>query len=336
MIVVMKPNASDQSIGAVTRFIEENGLHVHISKGDQVTIIGVIGDKTRLSTDNLTIFDGVDRILPVTESYKLSNIKFHPDPSVIKVGNAYFGPGHLTVIAGPCAVESNDQLMKIAVAVRKSGANVLRGGAYKPRTSPYSFQGLEEDGLKYMQEAGQATGLATVCEVVSREAIEAAVKYVDMIQIGARNMQNFELLKEVGRLRKPILLKRGLANTLKELLMSPEYIMAGGNENVILCERGIRTFETATRNTLDLASIPLLKTMTHLPIIVDPSHATGIAGLVKPMAMAATAAGADGLMIEVHNNPPAALCDGAQSLTPAAFKDVMDVVNQIRPLAYRG
>ena len=328
MIVVMKPNASDQSIGAVTRFIEENGLHVHISKGDQVTIIGVIGDKTRLSTDNLTIFDGVDRILPVTESYKLSNIKFHPDPSVIKVGNAYFGPGHLTVIAGPCAVESNDQLMKIAVAVRKSGANVLRGGAYKPRTSPYSFQGLEEDGLKYMQEAGQATGLATVCEVVSREAIEAAVKYVDMIQIGARNMQNFELLKELGKCKKPILLKRGLACTIEEFLMSAEYLMNSGNEEVILCERGIRTYETFTRNTLDISAVPILKHLSHLPVIVDPSHATGITWLVEPLSKAAIAAGADGLMIEVHNNPKKALSDGAQSITPQMFDGIMTILKR--------
>ena len=330
MIVVMKPNASDQSIGAVTRYIEENGLHVHISKGDQVTIIGVVGDKTRLSTNNLTIFDGVDRILPVTESYKLSNIKFHPDPTVVKVGNASFGPGLLTVIAGPCAVESNDQLMKIAVAVRKSGANVLRGGAYKPRTSPYSFQGLEEDGLKYMQEAGQATGLATVCEVVSQEAIEAAVKYVDMIQIGARNMQNFILLKEAGQSGLPVLLKRGLCATIDEWLNAAEYIMDAGNPNVVLCERGIRTYETATRNTLELSAIPVLRSKTHLPVIVDPSHATGAYAYVPPMAKAAVASGADGLIIEVHNDPARALSDGPQSLTFERFDILM---KELKPFA---
>ena len=243
----------------------------------------------------------------MTETYKLANRKFHPDPTTVKAGPASIGPDNMTIMAGPCAVETEDQLMLIAKAVKASGATILRGGAYKPRTSPYSFQGLEEEGLRYMQEAGKETGLATICEVVSREAIEAAVKYVDMIQIGARNMQNFELLKELGRLRKPILLKRGLSSTIEELLMSAEYIMAGGNDQVILCERGIRTYETFTRNTLDISAVPILKKLSHLPVVVDPSHASGIAWLVEPLAMAAVAAGADGLIIEVHNDPSHAL-----------------------------
>ena len=245
------------------------------------------------------------------------------------------GGGNFQVIAGPCSVESEEQICLVAEEVKKAGAGLCRGGAFKPRTSPYSFQGMRGDGIRLLLEARQKTGLPIVTEVMDISQLPL-FEDVDVIQVGARNMQNFELLKELGHLNKPILLKRGLANTLQELLMSAEYIMAGGNENIILCERGIRTFETATRNTLDLAAIPLLKTMTHLPIVVDPSHATGIASLVKPMAMAATAAGADGLMIEVHNNPAAALCDGAQSLTPAAFADVMEAVNLIRPAAYKG
>lgn len=330
MIVVMKPQASEQSILNITKYIEENGLSAHLSKGEQVTVIGVVGDKSRLSTENLAVFDGVERILPVTESYKLTNLKFHPEPTIVKVGNAAFGPDTMTVIAGPCAVESNHQLMDIAVAVKKAGASVLRGGAYKPRTSPYSFQGLEEDGLKYMKEAGEATGLATVCEVVSLEAIEAAVKYVDMIQIGARNMQNFTLLKEAGRSGLPVLLKRGLCATIDEWLNAAEYIIDAGNPNVVLCERGIRTYETATRNTLDLSAVPVLRTKTHLPVIVDPSHATGAYAYVPPMAKAAVACGADGLIIEVHNDPAHALSDGPQSLT---FDHFTTLMNELKPFA---
>ncbi|MCM1134001.1 MAG: 3-deoxy-7-phosphoheptulonate synthase [Clostridium sp.] len=314
MIVVMKPQASEQSIHAVTKYIEENGLQPHLSKGEEVTIIGIVGDKSRLSTENLRIFKDVDHIIPVTESYKLANRKFHPEPTTVKVGGTSIGPGNLTVMAGPCAVESNEQLMCIAKAVKESGATILRGGAYKPRTSPYSFQGLEEDGLKYMQEAGKAVGLATICEVVSQEAIEAAVKYVDMLQIGARNMQNFILLKEAGQSGLPVLLKRGLCATIDEWLNAAEYIIAEGNPNVVLCERGIRTYETATRNTLDLSAVPVLRGMTHLPIIVDPSHSTGSYKYVTPMARAAVACDADGLMIEVHNDPAHALSDGPQSL----------------------
>lgn len=324
MIIVMKPQASEQSIHAVTRYIEENGLQVHLSKGEEVTIIGMVGDKSRISTENLAIFKDVDRILPVTESYKLANKKFHPEPTSVKVGNTSIGPGNLTIMAGPCAVETEAQLMTIAEAVKAAGATILRGGAYKPRTSPYSFQGLEEEGLKYMQEAKSATGLSTICEVVSLDAIEAAVKYVDMIQIGARNMQNFILLKEAGQSGLPVLLKRGLAATIDEWLNAAEYIIAEGNPNVVLCERGIRTFETATRNTLDLSAVPVLRTKTHLPIIVDPSHSTGSYKYVAPMAKAAVACDADGLMIEVHNDPAHALSDGPQSLTFEKFSRLTD------------
>lgn len=324
MIIVMKPHASEKSIQAVARYIEENGLQVHLSQGEEVTIIGLVGDKSKLSTETLTIFKDVDRIVPITESYKLANRKFHSEPTTVKVGSTSIGPDNLTIMAGPCAVETNDQLMCIAKAVKTAGATILRGGAYKPRTSPYSFQGLEEEGLKYMQEAGIATGLATICEVVSSDAIEAAVKYVDMIQIGARNMQNFILLKEAGQSGLPVLLKRGLCATIDEWLNAAEYIIAEGNPNVVLCERGIRTFETATRNTLDLSAVPVLRQKTHLPIIVDPSHSTGSYKYVPPMAKAAVACDADGLMIEVHNDPAHALSDGPQSLNFQKFTDLTD------------
>ena len=251
MIVIMKPNAAPQSVEAVLSFIKNHGLQTHLSQGEEVTIIGIVGDKAKLPTENLNSYKDVDRIVPVTESYKLANRKFHPEPTTVKVGNTHIGPDNMTIMAGPCAVETEGQLVEIACAVKKSGATILRGGAYKPRTSPYSFQGLEEEGLRYMQEAGKEFGLATICEVVSQEAIEAAVKYVDMIQIGARNMQNFILLKEAGRSGLPVLLKRGLCATIDEWLNAAEYIIAEGNPNVVLCERGIRTYETATRNTLD-------------------------------------------------------------------------------------
>lgn len=328
MIIVMKPKASQQSIHAVTNYIENSGLQVHLSQGEEVTIIGIVGDKTRISTENLIIFKDVDRIVPVTESYKLSNRKFHPDATKVKVGNTTIGPGSLTIMAGPCAVETKEQLLEIARAVKASGATILRGGAYKPRTSPYSFQGLEEEGLRYMKEAKAQTGLSTICEVVSLEAIEAAVKYVDMIQIGARNMQNFILLKEAGQSGLPVLLKRGLCATIDEWLNAAEYIIAEGNPNVVLCERGIRTFETATRNTLDLSAVPVLRNKTHLPVIVDPSHSTGSYKYVAPMAKAAVACDADGLMIEVHNNPACALSDGPQSLT---FEKFEKLTAELRP-----
>lgn len=328
MIIIMKQHAAESSIAAVTSYIEANGLQVHLSKGEEVTIIGVVGDKSKISSENLMVYKDVDRIVPVTESYKLANKKFHPEPTVVKVGNTQIGPDNLTIMAGPCAVETEKQLMAIAHAVKKSGATILRGGAYKPRTSPYSFQGLAEEGLRYMQNAKAETGLSTICEVVSLEAIEAAVKYVDMIQIGARNMQNFILLKEAGRSGLPVLLKRGLCATIDEWLNAAEYIIAEGNPNVVLCERGIRTYETATRNTLDLSAVPVLKERTHLPVIVDPSHSTGAYKYVSPMAKAGVACGADGLMIEVHNDPAHALSDGPQSLT---FEKFDTLTKELKP-----
>ena len=322
MIIIMKPGASKEAIKNVEEMILSRGLQVHLSTGDQVTIVGVVGDKTKLSDSNIEIAEGVDKVVAVTESYKLSNRKFHPEDSTIPVGNTSIGPDTLTIMAGPCAIENKDQLMETAFAVKKAGATFLRGGAYKPRTSPYSFQGLEIDGLKYMQEAREATGLRVICEVTSEHAIEAAVKYVDMLQIGARNMQNFELLKEAGKSGLPVLLKRGLSATIDEWLNAAEYIMSEGNEQVVLCERGIRTFETATRNTLDLSAVPVLRQKTHLPVIVDPSHATGVRAYVEPLAKAAVACGADGLMIEVHPCPERALSDGPQSLTFDAFEQL--------------
>ncbi len=335
MIIVMKPQASQKNIDTVVSLIKNKGLEAHLSAGREVTIIGVIGDKTKLYNDNLEIFEGVDKIVPLTESYKLSNKKFHPEPTSVKVGNTMIGPDNLTIMAGPCAVENEDQLMLIAKEVKKAGATIVRGGAYKPRTSPYAFQGLAEEGLKYMHEAGKETGLATICEVVSLDAVNAAVKYVDMLQIGARNMQNFILLKEVGRTGLPVLLKRGLAATIDEWLNAAEYIIAEGNPNVVLCERGIRTFETATRNTLDISAVPVLKSKTHLPVIVDPSHATGVRAYVEPLARAAVAVGADGLMIEVHNDPSKALSDGPQSLTFPQFDELCQSIKPFCQLMNR-
>ena len=335
MIIVMKPGAASQSIDAVVSFVKNSGLQTHLSQGEEVTIIGIVGDKSKLPTDNLVSFKDVDRVMAVTESYKLANKKFHPEATIVKAGNTIIGSDTMTIMAGPCAVESEEQLMLIAQAVKKAGATFLRGGAYKPRTSPYSFQGLETEGLRYMQQAAKETGLATICEVVSQEAIESAVKYVDMIQIGARNMQNFILLKEAGRSGLPVLLKRGLCATIDEWLNAAEYIIAEGNPNVVLCERGIRTFETATRNTLDLSAVPVLKEKTHLPIIVDPSHSTGAYKYVSPMAKAAVAAGTDGLMIEVHDNPSCALSDGPQSLTFEKFHKLMDELAPFCELAGR-
>lgn len=330
MIIIMKPGASMEAVSKITTLVESKGLQVHLSRGDEVTIIGVVGDKTKLNGANLEISDGVDKIVAVTESYKLSNKKFHPEDSVVPAGNTTIGPGTLTIMAGPCAIESREQLIETAYAVKKAGATFLRGGAYKPRTSPYSFQGLEEEGLKYMKEAREATGLNVICEVTSQRAIEAAAKYVDMLQIGARNMQNFELLKEAGKSGVPILLKRGLSATIDEWLNAAEYIMSEGNSGVVLCERGIRTFETATRNTLDISAVPVLRSKTHLPVIVDPSHATGVRAYVAPLAKASVAVGADGLMIEVHPNPARALSDGPQSLT---FKAFAELTEALRPYA---
>lgn len=330
MIIVMKPRAKNESIERIKNLIESKGLDAHISAGREVTIIGVVGDKSRLGDQNLEIYEDVDKIVAVTESYKLANRKFHPEPSRVKVGNVVIGGTDLVIMSGPCAVESREQLIQTAHAIKKAGAQILRGGAYKPRTSPYAFQGLEEEGLQYMKEAREATGLPVICEVTSLNAIEAAVKYVDMLQIGARNMQNFYLLKEAGKSGLPVLLKRGLSATIDEWLNASEYIIAEGNSNVVLCERGIRTFETATRNTLDISAVPVIKEKSHLPIIVDPSHATGVRAYVKPLAMSAVAAGADGLMIETHPNPSCALSDGPQSLT---FEQFEDLTRDLRPLA---
>lgn len=331
MIIVMKPNAKLESIQRIKGLIEKNGLCAHISDGHEVTIIGVVGDKAKLIDQNLEIYDDVDKIVPVTETYKLANKKFHPEPSKVKVGNVTIGSDTLVIMSGPCAVESKQQLLDTAHAIKKAGAHILRGGAYKPRTSPYAFQGLEEEGLAYMREAREETGLPVVCEVTSLDAIEVAVKYVDMLQIGARNMQNFYLLKEAGKTGLPVLLKRGLSATIDEWLNASEYIIAEGNPNVVLCERGIRTFETATRNTLDISAVPVIKSKSHLPIIIDPSHATGVRDYVKPLSLAAVAAGADGLMIETHPDPSRAWSDGPQSLTFEQFealtKDIIPFAN---------
>ena len=335
MIIIMKPGASEENIRNVAGQIEEKGLTVHLSHGTEVTIIGVVGDKSKLQGSNLEIAAGVDKVVAVTESYKLANKKFHPEPSSVSLSNTSVGPENLTVMAGPCAIESSTQLMETAFAVKKAGATVLRGGAFKPRTSPYSFQGLETEGLKYMKEAREATGLSVICEVTSARAIEDAVKYVDLLQIGARNMQNFILLKEAGRSGLPVLLKRGLSATIDEWLNAAEYIIAEGNPNVVLCERGIRTFETTTRNTLDLSAVPVLKEKTHLPVIVDPSHATGVYKYVSPLAKAAVACGADGLMIEVHNDPAHALSDGPQSLTFEKFARLTEELTPYARLAGR-
>lgn len=329
MIIVMKPTATGENINTVIHTLENLGLSTHLSKGEFTTIIGVIGDKAKLGGSNIEMISGVDKLIPVTESYKLANKKFHPAPSIIKIGDLEIGADRFIIMSGPCAVESREQLMETAYAVKRAGAQVLRGGAFKPRTSPYSFQGLEEEGLRYMAQAREETGLKVVCEVTSSSAIALAVKYVDILQIGARNMQNFELLKEAGRSKLPILLKRGIAATIDEWLNAAEYIMSEGNPNVILCERGIRTYETATRNTLDLSAIPVIKSKSHLPIIADPSHATGVRDYVAPLGKAAIACGVDGLMIEVHPNPEAALSDGPQSLNP---DDFYNFCNDIRPI----
>ncbi|HIU95797.1 MAG: 3-deoxy-7-phosphoheptulonate synthase [Anaerovoracaceae bacterium] len=336
MIVVLKDNPDQKQLDNLVSWLKSMGLDIHFSKGETATIMGLIGDTSTVDIDLINSLDIVDTVKRVQEPYKNVNRKFHPEDTVVEItDDVKIGGGNFQVIAGPCSVESEEQVCLVAREVKKAGAGLYRGGAFKPRTSPYAFQGMRDEGIKLLLEAKEQSGMPIVTEVMDISHLPL-FENVDVIQVGARNMQNFELLKELGRIDKPILLKRGLSSTLQELLMSAEYIMAGGNERVILCERGIRTFETATRNTLDLSAVPLLKTMTHLPVIVDPSHATGISGLVKPMAMAATAAGADGLMIEVHNDPSSALCDGAQSLTPEAFADVMRSIEQIRPYAYRG
>ncbi len=330
MIIIINSKTKPEKVNDLVNWIERKGLKTHITEGDYQNIIGVIGDTSRIDEDQVKSFDIVEAVKRVSEPFKQANRKFHPHDTVVEVTpEVKIGHGNFGLIAGPCSVECEEQIIFVAQSVKAAGATMLRGGAFKPRTSPYDFQGLKAEGLKLLLEAKKATGLPIVTEIMSAEHIPL-FEDVDVIQVGARNMQNFELLKELGKLNKPILLKRGLANTIKELLMSAEYIMSSGNENVILCERGIRTYETATRNTLDLSAVPVLHELSHLPVVVDPSHATGVARYVKPMAMAAVASGADGLIIEVHNDPPHALSDGAQSLRPEQFADVSRAISLIR------
>jgi len=334
MVIIVKPEAKEERVQDLVHWIEAQDLRTHISTGEFTTIIGVIGDTSKLDDDLIKGLDIVKGVKRVSEPYKSANRKFHPDDSIIEVGEQKLkvGHGNFAMIAGPCSVESEEQIISVAQSVKAAGATMLRGGAFKPRTSPYDFQGLKADGIELLLEAKRETGLPIVTEIMNANHLPL-FENVDVIQVGARNMQNFELLKELGRTQKPILIKRGLANTIKELLMSAEYIMAGGNENIILCERGVRTFETATRNTLDLSAVPVLHELTHLPVVIDPSHATGVSRYVKTMAMAAAACGADGLIIEVHNDPPRALCDGAQSLRPEEFEVVAAAVRAVREAA---
>ena len=327
MVVVMKPGTAKQDIDALVEKLKKMNLDVGITNGVGCTILGLVGDTTAVDMDKISINPHVERVMRVQEPYKKANRKFHPEDTVVTVGSAKIGGGSFSVIAGPCSVESEAQICEVAEDVKRSGAALLRGGAFKPRTSPYSFQGMGTAGLELLLEAKKKTGLPIVTEIMDPRMAELFEEEVDVVQVGARNMQNFELLKEVGKMSKPILLKRGLSNTYEEWIMSAEYIMAGGNENVILCERGIRTFETYTRNTLDVSAIPAVKQMSHLPVIVDPSHAAGMYWMVEPLAMAAVAAGADGLIIEVHNDPAHAKCDGQQSLTPQKFDALMHKVS---------
>ena len=335
MIVILKPNADKNQVAALENWILERGLVIHRSEGASSTLLGLVGDTSKIDIDLIGALEIVENVKRVQEPYKNANRKFHPEDTVVEIGDVKIGGGNFAIIAGPCSVESEAQICEVAEAVKASGAKMLRGGAFKPRTSPYAFQGMRGEGIELLEKAKAKTALPIVTEIMDISQLPL-FENVDMIQVGARNMQNFELLKALGKINKPILLKRGLASTIEELLMSAEYIMAGGNEQVILCERGIRTFETATtRNTLDLCAIPVLKERSHLPVIIDPSHATGVARLVKPMSIAAAAAGADGLIIEVHNDPEHALCDGKQSLTPEAFSDVVNSVNAVLPFAYK-
>lgn len=334
MIVIFKNNANPEQVKQLCAGFEAQGLKIHNSEGEHTHLIGLIGDTSSVDIDLVRANDFVEDVKRVSEPYKKANRKFHPADTAVDVAGHTIGGGHFSVMAGPCSVESESQIVEVARDVQRSGAGILRGGAFKPRTSPYAFQGMREEGIRLLLEAKEKTGLPIVTEIMDLSHLPL-FENVDVIQVGARNMQNFELLKALGHTDKPILLKRGLSSTIQELLMSAEYIMAGGNERVMLCERGIRTFETATRNTLDLSCIPVLKSLTHLPVIIDPSHATGVAKLVPPMAMAAVAAGADGLIIEVHNDPPHAACDGQQSLTPQAFDELARSVEKLRPFACR-
>ncbi len=330
MIIALKKDIRKEEQEHLISWLESYGVRTHISEGEFQTVIGLVGDTTRIDTDLISGLDIVQSVTRISEPFKKANRKFHPDDTVVRVTDEVaFGGGNFQIIAGPCSVETEEQVETVARAVKESGAGMLRGGAFKPRTSPYDFQGLHGEGIRILLEVKKRTGMPIITEIMDIGHLPL-FEQVDVIQVGARNMQNFELLKELGRIRKPILLKRGLANNIKELLMSAEYIMAGGNEQIILCERGVRTFETYTRNTLDLSAVAVLHELSHLPVVVDPSHATGAARYVKPMAMAAAACGADGLMIEVHNDPRHALCDGPQSLTPEQFDDVAKAVMKIR------
>lgn len=329
MIIVMQPGASATALETVKEKITQAGLQYHLSEGAVRTIVGVIGDKKAIRQLQVEMLDGVEKTVPITESYKLVSREFKEEDSIIDIGGVKVGGGALAIMAGPCAVESEEQLMEAAQAVKSAGAQFLRGGAFKPRTSPYDFQGLAEKGLQMLAEAGRKTGLKIVTEIIDVNAVDLHCAYADVLQVGARNMQNFQLLKAVGRADKPVLLKRGLSATISEWLNAAEYVMSEGNYNVILCERGIRTFETFTRNTLDLSAVAAIKELSHLPVIVDPSHGTGRWKMVQPMARATLAAGADGLMIEVHPNPAAALCDGNQSLTPENFRSLMTELRSI-------
>lgn len=335
MIIVFKPSATVEEKARLKALLESQGYQIHASDGVNASLFGVVGDTSALDMNLLRVNDGVEKVMRVQEPFKRANRAFHPEDSVIDVAGVPIGGKRIQVIAGPCSVESREQVTEVAKSVKLGGATLMRGGAFKPRTSPYSFQGLKELGLEYLKAAREETGLPIVTEIMSADKIERFVEDVDLIQVGARNMQNFELLKELGKTRKPILLKRGLAATIEEWIMSAEYIMAGGNDNVILCERGIRTFEHYTRNTLDLSAIPAAKKLSHLPVIVDPSHAAGMWWMVEPLAKAAVAAGADGLLIEVHNNPECALCDGAQSLKPERFARLMGELQGIARIVGR-
>ncbi|MDQ0285687.1 3-deoxy-7-phosphoheptulonate synthase [Desulfofundulus luciae] len=329
MIIVMQKEATGEQVEAVIARLKKNGFETHLSQGVERTIIGIIGDRTRLEDMALEAMPGVEKVMPVLQPYKLASRAFHPEDSVVMVGDLAIGGEEIHVMAGPCAVESREQLLEAARQVKAAGATILRGGAYKPRTSPYSFQGLEEEGLKLLAEARELTGLKIVTEVMDVRTLPLVAEYADILQIGARNMQNFFLLREVARVDKPVLLKRGLSCTIEEWLMAAEYIMSGGNHRVILCERGIRTFENYTRNTLDLTAVPVVKYLSHLPVVVDPSHGVGKWRFVPTMARAAVAAGADGLLVEVHPNPAEALCDGPQSLTPENFAHMMKELHSV-------
>lgn len=329
MITVLKAETTKKQRDKLIEWFESQGLKVHISEGEFQTVLGLVGDTSKIDEELVESLEMVESVKRISEPFKSANRKFHPEDLVIDISGVKIGGGNFAIIAGPCSVESETQILEVARSIKASGASLLRGGAFKPRTSPYDFQGMKAEGIELLLEAKKDTGMPIVTEIMNEKHLPL-FEEVDVIQVGARNMQNFELLKALGKTNKPILLKRGLANTLKELLMSAEYIMSEGNENVILCERGIRTFETYTRNTLDLSAVPMLRKLTHLPIVVDPSHATGIASLVEPMALAAAAAGADGLMIEVHNNPAEALCDGPQSLTLEQFASVAAKVRKVR------